>query len=184
MARLPIEITVKDVPNTESIETRILEKAEKLTHFYDRIEYCKVVVSAAQKHKLQGKLFTTHIELKVPGKLLVANHKVNENLYITIRDAFAAIQRQLEAYAQKQRGAIKKHMEVRHGKVVRLYEDYGFIRALDGSEYYFHADNFVGNNFNLLKVETPVSFIEFPGGDGLQAAHVCNLNVEVITIAA
>lgn len=168
---LPIEVTIKDIPNTESVESRINKKAEKLTQFYDRIEFCKVVVNAAQKHKHQGKLYTVHIEMGVPGKTLVANHNFNQNLYIGIRQAFDAIKRQLEDYVRKQRGEVKKHPQT-FGVIARLFEDYGFIQSEDGREYYFHALNVISPKFEHLDIGMPVSFIEAIGGDGLQANHI------------
>lgn len=100
---IPLEITIRDGSNSKFIEQAIRQKAEKLTRFYNKIEYCKVIIVAQQKHKHQGKLFSTKIELSVPGKRLVVNHKVNENVYITIRDAFNAMQRQVEDYARRYR---------------------------------------------------------------------------------
>lgn len=109
---LPIQITVRDTSSSDALEDCIRKKAIKLTQFYPRINSCRVVVDSPQKHKRQGKLYGVHIDLTVPGKEIAVNHKHNEDVYIAIRDAFIAAKRQIEEYASKQRGDIKKHKGV------------------------------------------------------------------------
>jgi len=105
----PLQVTFRDVPPSEAIETRIREKAEKLGRYYDPIMGCRVVVQMSQRHKHQGKLHSVGIDLTVPGAELVANNAEHEDVYVAIRDAFAAITRQLEDYARRQRGEVKTH---------------------------------------------------------------------------
>jgi len=169
---IPLDITLRDIANTEAIAQRIKEKTAKLNLFYDNIEYCKVVVDTPQKHKHKGKLFSTHIEIGVPGKKLFANHKASEDLYVNIRDSFAALQRQLESYARKQRGETKTHQTELQGRVDRIFVDYGFIVDNEGQEYYFSSTNVHNGNFEKLQVGTAVNFLESTDGDSLQAMHV------------
>src|SRR5687768_2352095 len=103
---LPVQITIRDMPFSSTLENHIRKKAEKLNQFYQRINSCKIVIHVVQKHKHQGKLFSIHIDLTVPGKEIVVNRKLNEDVYIAIRDGFHAIVRQLENYARKQRGDV------------------------------------------------------------------------------
>lgn len=171
---LPLEITIRDIENTDAIDAKIRKKAEKLHQFYDRIIYCRVVVESPQKNKHQGKQFQVNIELDVPGKVLVVNrhsHR-NEDLYIAIRDSFNAMKRQLEDYVHKLRGDKKNHPPQLTGKVVRLFVDYGFIETSDGNEYYFHETNVLQNTFSELNVGTTVHFFENNAGDSLQAHQV------------
>jgi ribosomal subunit interface protein len=170
---LPLEITVRDIENTAAIDAKIRKKAEKLEQIYDRITFCRVGIDAQQKNQHQGKLFQVNIELDVPGKVLMVNNNShrNEDLYVAIRDSFNAMKRQLEDHAQKIRGDRKNHNQQLTGRIVRLFEDYGFIEAPDGNEYYFHESN-VQTNFKELQVGHSVRFIEITGGDGLQANHV------------
>lgn len=175
--KLPLEITIKDIPNTESVESRIERKAQKLTQFSERIEFCKVLVCAIQKHQHQGRIFTIHIEVNVPHALLVVNRHQGENLYLVIRDAFASMKRKLEEYTRKQKGRIKKHPSL-FGTIVRLYDDYGFIESPGGNEYYFHAVNLANTKFEELSIGLMVHFTEVSGGDGLQANHVISLDAK------
>lgn len=170
---LPLEITIRDIEHTPAIDGKIRQKAEKLEQICDRITYCRVVVDAPQKNQHQGKLFQVNIEVDVPGKVLIVNNHShrNEDLYVGIRDSFNAMKRQLEDYAQKIRGDKKSHTPQLTGRIVRLFDDYGFIEAPNGNEYYFHEAN-VNGNFKDLELGQAVRFTELAGGDGLQANHV------------
>jgi ribosomal subunit interface protein len=106
---IPLQVTFRDMPPSDAVETRIREKTEKLARHYDRIMACRVVVESPQRHKHQGKLHSVRIDLTVPGAELVANHAQDEDVYVAIRDAFDAMTRQLEDYARRQRGDVKSH---------------------------------------------------------------------------
>lgn len=174
--QLPLEITFRDIENTPALENKIRQKAEKLTQFYDRIIHARVVVEAVQKHKHQGKLFRINIVVDIPRKTLIVNKQINEDLYVAIRDAFAAMKRQLEDYANRQRGDVKNHHHPLKGEIVRLFPDYGFIQTADGNEYYFHESHVLQPNFKELYIGIKVSFFENIGGDGLQADKVSGAN--------
>ena len=51
---LSVQVTFKDIPNSEAIEIIVREKAQKLTQFYQQINSCRVVLEVPQKHKHQG----------------------------------------------------------------------------------------------------------------------------------
>lgn len=127
---LPVQITIRNIPNSQAIENRIRQKAEKLTQFCQRINSCRVVVDFSKKHQHQGKLYRVHIDLTVPGKELAVNRKWNEDLYVAIRDAFDALERQLENYIQRRRGELKRQANGR-GK-----EDW-IVKGIRGQAYTF-----------------------------------------------
>lgn len=103
--KLPLEITFRNVVRTEEIEERIRAKAAKLDKFYDRITGCRVVVELPHSHHNKGNAYHVRVDLTVPGAELVVNHdKPNpehEDLGVALRDAFNAMQRQLQAFAQR-----------------------------------------------------------------------------------
>lgn len=113
---MPIQITIRDIPGSQALEEHIRKKAEKLTQFCQQIQSCHVVVDLPQKHKHQGKLFSVHIDLGVPGKELVVDSKQNEDVYIAVRDAFAALKRQIGDYAHRRRGDVKNHTKMTREK--------------------------------------------------------------------
>jgi ribosomal subunit interface protein len=171
---LPVQITVRDMSTSEALEDHLHKKAMKLTHFYDRINSCRIVLQIPQKHKHQGKLFSVSIILTVPGKELVVNRKLDEDVYIAIRDAFHAAERQLENYVRKRRGNVKMHEVVTQGTIEKLFVDdgYGFIHGPDGSEYYFSYSNVSHPSFAQLQLGDTVQFIGVPQSEGMQAHRV------------
>lgn len=171
---LPIQITTRDISNSKALEDHIRQKALKLSQFYHRIQRMNIVVEMAQKHKHQGKLFSVHVEMSVPGKELVSNKKLDEDVYIAVRDAFRALSHQLETYSNKRRGDVKHH-EVEHiGYVSKLFanDGYGFIQGVDGNEYYFGITNISHPHFAQLAVGDIVNFLPETASDGLQAHKI------------
>lgn len=179
---LPLDITLRDIPHSPAIDSKIRKNAEKLNHLNQghTLEFCKVVVALAQNNQNQGKLYSAHIEVKVPGKLLVVSHKEDEDLYVVLRDAFAAMKKKIDSYRTRQRGHVKLHTDVLYGKLSRLFGDYGFLEALDGREYYFDATRVLNDYFEQLEEGMLVSFIEGPVGETLQATHINMLKNETI----
>ncbi len=169
-----LQITTRDIPHSDALESHIRQKAEKLEKFYPHIMGCRVVIELPHKHKHQGRIFNVRLDITVPGSELVVNREANEDVYVAVRDAFDAAKRQLEDFARRQRRDTKTHAPVLHGKVVRLMEEdgYGFIESLDGRELYFHRDNLAGNNFDQLSEGIEVQFLEDVGSEGYQAKRV------------
>lgn len=105
----PLQITIRDVDQSEALEARIRSKAEKLEEFFKHITSCRVVVEVPHKHHHQGKQFNVRIDIGVPGSEIVVNRDHAEDVYVALRDAFEASKRQLEDYARKIRGDVKTH---------------------------------------------------------------------------
>ena len=172
--KLQLQITTRDIPHSEALESHIRQKAEKLETFYPQIMGCRIVVEVPHKHKHQGNLFNVRLDITVPGKELVVTREPNEDVYVALRDAFDAAKRQLEDYGRRQRGEVKAHAPVLHGKVVRLMpeEGYGFVETSGGQELYFHRENLANNNFEQLEEGSEVQFLEDIGSEGFQAKRV------------
>jgi ribosomal subunit interface protein len=100
----PIQITVRDMPHSDVLDDHIRAKAVKLEQYFSPITSCRVVAQAPHKHHHQGRQFTVRLDITVPGKEIVVNHDHDEDVYVALRDAFAAAKRQLEDYARMRRG--------------------------------------------------------------------------------
>lgn len=107
--QIPLQITIRDIDHSDELEKHIRDKAKKLDEFFDHIMSCRVVVEMPHKHQHQGKQFTVRIDIGVAGGEIVVNRDHAEDVYVALRDAFDIAIRQLEEYARKLRGAVKKH---------------------------------------------------------------------------
>ncbi len=175
----PLQITFRDMPHSDALETHIREKAAKLDEFYEHIMGCHVVVEQPHGHQRQGKLFHVAIDLTVPTGELVVNrspkdHQAHEDAYVAIRDAFNAMRRKLQNFSSKQRGDVKTHSVPAHGKVSEMvpHQDYGRILTPEGRDIYFHRNSVVNGDFDSLEIGSEVRFDEAPGDDGPQASTV------------
>ncbi len=172
---LPVQITIRDFDFSPALEEHIRKRAEKLTRVCNRISSCRVVIELPQKHKHQGKLYNVRIDMTLPGrKELAVTRKCDEDVYVAIRDAFDAVERQLEEHSRIRHGQVKTHNAVMHGHITRLIpeEGYGFITGVDGTEYYFSITNVHHPHFNQLAVGDAVEYIAHAVNEGWQAHHV------------
>lgn len=110
----PVDITFRAMEPSAAVEKTIKEWAARLEHTFDRIERCAVVVEIPHRQKRQGNTFRVRVELTVPNQVISVSrdpgvdHK-HEDVYVAIADAFRAARRQLQEYAQIQRGEVKLH---------------------------------------------------------------------------
>ena len=74
------------------------------------------------KHHHQGKHFNVRIDIGVPGSEIVVNRDHDEDVYVALRDAFDAAKRQIEDYARKIHGDVKKHERMNKQGAVELEE--------------------------------------------------------------
>lgn len=172
---MQVQITLRDnIPHSPAIDAHIHEKVDKIQKFYNNITSCQVVIEHSNKKHHQGNLYNTRVIVAVPGKELISTHNDEENLYISIRDAFDDMTRQLESYVEHLQGQIKNHQPILHGKIARLFDadEFGFIVTPDGTEFYFNAYHLTHPSFDKLSVGMPVHFVEEMGNEGPQARRV------------
>ncbi|WP_341539648.1 HPF/RaiA family ribosome-associated protein [Chthoniobacter flavus] len=126
------QTTFRNMAPSEAVTERVQKETEKLGKYFDRITSCSVVIEAPQKHHHHGEPFHVRIELGVPGKELVVTQKPtvraileqdtdgrahkaqnieapHKDVYVAIRDGFAALRRQLRDYVHCLRHEVKTH---------------------------------------------------------------------------
>jgi len=177
----PLDITFRHMDPSPAVEQRIREKVDELERFFDRIVGCRVVVEQDHRHHRQGNLFRIRLDVALPGKEVAINRKgpknqAHQDVYVAIRDAFAAAKRQIEDHARIRRGKVKTHEVPPHGRVLRIDREqgFGFIELVDGREIYFHRNSVVNGGFDALEVGSEVRLsVDEKGGDqGPQATTV------------
>lgn len=97
----PLQITFRDMPHSDALDTHIREKAQKLEQIYPGLIGCRVVVEQSSKHHQQGNPFNIRIDLTIPGDEIVVDRKENVDAYVALRDAFDAAKRQLEDHGRR-----------------------------------------------------------------------------------
>lgn len=104
-----IQIEFNGLPHSQTVEEHIRTKAAQLESLNAGAIDCRVSVEAPHKRRTQGRAYNLRINLHLPGDEIVVNHDSDEDIYVALRNAFAAAKRQLQAYTERQRGAIKHH---------------------------------------------------------------------------
>lgn len=96
------QIVFEGMDSSEAVRERIEKEIGKLEQFYDRITACRVAVRAPGQHKRNGGLFEVRVYLVLPGGGEIAvgrnpqQDHAHEDVYVAIRDAFAAARRHLQ----------------------------------------------------------------------------------------
>ena len=175
----PVQITFKGFDTSEAVENRVRERAARLERHHRSITDCRVVLEAPHRHHRKGRIYTVRIDLVVPGGELVVTHDAHdkhahEDINVAIRDAFLAMERKLADFARKRGGEVKAHETPPHGRVTRVFPDYGFIEDPDGNEIYFHMNSVVEGSFEQLQPGDEVRFVavEQESDKGPQATTV------------
>ena len=108
--KTPLQITFRDMDSSPAVEARLREKVETLEHVSTHITACRVVVGAPTVHhrKGAGSSYQVAIELSVPGGEIVVSHDKgdaadHDDVYVALRDAFAAAKRRLQHHDEKLR---------------------------------------------------------------------------------
>ncbi|MDH3232494.1 MAG: HPF/RaiA family ribosome-associated protein [Alphaproteobacteria bacterium] len=180
----PLEIAFQDMDRSDAVEARIRERVQRLERFHQRITAGRVVVKRGTARHHKGNIYEVRVDITVPGKQIVVNREpgdrnAHEDVYVAVRDAFAATTRQLEDYVRKSSGHGTKIHHVPHqGLVERLFaeEGYGFIRTPDGREIYFHRNSLDEGGWQRIDVGSHVRFTEEPGEKGPHAHNVTPLD--------
>ena len=175
----PLQITFLNLDRSEAVEAKIRERVDRLARFFKPIISCKVAVDARHRHHQQGNHFQVRIGLVVPDQELIANREPDQHapytdIYVALRDAFDAMQRQLEDYVRLRQRLVKTHQTPLHGTVSELHpeKDFGWIETPDARRIYFHRDSLVERDLEQLSVGAEVRLTEELGEDGPQASTV------------
>ena len=177
--QLPLQIRFHNLESSDAVESNVRKHAEQLERYCDDIISCRVTIEAPHKHHHQGNMYQITVDARTPGDESVASRApaqqhAHEDVYVAIRDAFDAVQRQLQDHQRKKRGMVKSHKTPPHGKITELYPagDYGTITDSTGREIYFHRNSVLGANFDSLDIDSEVRFVEEVGEKGPQASSV------------
>lgn len=90
------QVTLLNVKPSPALSRRIREKAEALERYHPRILHCRVSVAQEEKRTTHARPYSVTVRVGVPGGELVASHELHVDPFLAVRDAFAAMRRQLK----------------------------------------------------------------------------------------
>jgi ribosomal subunit interface protein len=180
MMMVPPEIVFEGMDSSDAVRARVEKEVAKLERFHERITSCRVVVEAPSHAKQKGGLYRVRVRMLTPdgGEIKAERHSdqnhAHEDVYVAIRDAFAAARRQLQDRSRRRRGDVKAHEAPPQGTVSKVFRDkgYGFIRTAAGDEIYFHRNSVLNDGFDRLQLGEIVRYAEEMGEKGPQASTV------------
>jgi cold shock CspA family protein len=178
----PVEVTFRNTAPLPDIEELVRREAAKLERYGRKLVSCRVAVEEPQRHQRAGNRYRVRIEIGagLTKPIVVTRQPGDSDLHRDLRtivlDAFRTARRQLQSATERVRGEERIPAEPR-GLVERLVpepggEGYGFLRALDGREIYFHRNSVLNDDFERLAIGTEVRFEEEDGDHGPQASSV------------
>ena len=175
-----LQIAWERLEPSEFLQKKIEREVAGLEKTFGRITSCKVFVEGPGHRHKQGGLYSIRVRLELPGgKELSASRnpaqaQAHEDPYVAVRDAFDALRRQLREHVEDWRETPRQGFTQPHGVVSKVFAEqgYGFIRADDGREIYFHRNAVLNDEFDRLLVGAEVRFDEEAGERGPQATTV------------
>lgn len=110
--RLPLQITFRGMPLSAPLETYIRERAGQLEKHSHAILSCRVVIESPHHHHRKGNLYQVSIDIALPGHEIAITrhpqkHGAHQDAHTTIRDAFDAACRRVEAHVERRRSHTK-----------------------------------------------------------------------------
>jgi ribosomal subunit interface protein len=108
--KLPLQVTFRDLVPLASLEPEIRRRAHKLDQWTPDVMSCHVVVEATGNRHHQGHEYSVNVSVRVPGAEIAATtHHRDQDIGRAVHGAFDAVDRQLEEYARRRRGQVKRH---------------------------------------------------------------------------
>lgn len=107
------QVTFHNIDQTEALNDAVNKRIAKLERYCDQIIAGRVVLDCPHNNHHKGKVYSVGLEIHTPSKEVRVNqdqhdNHAHEDLYVAIRDAFNAAERQLKDIDKKHR-AVPHH---------------------------------------------------------------------------
>lgn len=112
---VPVQITFRNTDPSEAVSADINRRIERMSRQQGNIISCRVVVEAPLPNQRKGGLYRVRIDLTCPEGQVIVNrepdsrNQAHQDVYVAVRDAFRAAERQLEEYTRRRQGEVKTH---------------------------------------------------------------------------
>ena len=102
------QVVFRNIDQTNAIADAVQKRNQKLERYCDEIIAGRVVLDSPHNNHHKGKVYSVGLEIHTPSKEVRVNQEQHDNhahedLYIAIRDAFNAAERQLKSIDKKRR---------------------------------------------------------------------------------
>jgi ribosome-associated translation inhibitor RaiA len=106
---LPVQITYREMAPLPALEAEVHRRAAKLAQWMPVLKRCELTVWAEANRRHQGHDYHLTLTAEVPQQTLVVDRRHGTELEVVVRDAFDAMDRQLEDHARRLRRQVKQH---------------------------------------------------------------------------
>ncbi len=174
----PMQVDFRGFSPNEQQRTAVQDRVKMIEGQFEQIRSGHVIIAGPSGHHKTGGLYEVTIRLRLPtGKEVDVSRtphadERHSDFYFALNDAFKRARRQLQNEVRHLQGEVKIHAAPASGKVVKLFENHGFLESGDGLEIYFHKNSVLNSNFSKLKIGAQVTFSEEQGESGPQASTV------------
>ena len=105
------QVVFRNIDQSDAIIDAVNKRIEKLERFCDHILTGRVVLDSPHNNHHKGKVYSVGLEIHTPSKEVRVNQEQHDNhahedLYVAIRDAFNAAERQLKSVDKKHRSSL------------------------------------------------------------------------------
>lgn len=103
-----IQVVFHNIDQSDALTDAVNKRINKLERFCDQIIAGRVVLDSPHNNHHKGKVYSVGLEIHTPAKEVRVNqdqhdNHAHEDLYVAIRDAFNAAERQLKDVDKKHR---------------------------------------------------------------------------------
>ncbi|MGA1740733.1 MAG: HPF/RaiA family ribosome-associated protein [Pseudohongiellaceae bacterium] len=113
------KVVFRGIDHSQAVADAVQKRLDKLERFSDEIQSLRVILESPHNHHHKGKVFHVGVEAVIPNHDIQVNHDQHdkhehEDIYIAIRDAFNALERQIKSVYEKKRHqdrAVSKPLE-------------------------------------------------------------------------
>ncbi|HET9470848.1 MAG TPA: HPF/RaiA family ribosome-associated protein [Usitatibacter sp.] len=98
-----IQITLHNIRRSPALSARIRDLGERLENHWSEMIHCRVAVAQERGPGAGSRLFTVTVNVRLPGRDLVASAQNREDVYAALREAFDVMRRDLNEAAPMRR---------------------------------------------------------------------------------
>jgi ribosomal subunit interface protein len=100
------QVLFRGLDHSPAVEEAVHKRVAKLQRYSDEIQSLRVILEAPHNNHHKGKVYHVGVEALIPNHDIVVTHDQHdkhshEDIYVAVRDAFNALERQLKAVYEK-----------------------------------------------------------------------------------